>query len=390
MIYKAMKYLLSSVVALLVGGVTMTSCQNEDELTVKGEAEVVAVVPDKVLDDANPFATRSSLIYEQTGTTTAVMRFDWETTDQIGVFNVIEPAEGSTNIPFTFKEYKPELKPTYGSAASFSNDNYFFSRNYYWVAYSPYKAMSNGGVRTKVLSYDNISITYTGQAQQTNATPKGMLPGATNSGYGEESEKKASAHLADYDYLISAPAQPGDDGWTKFYFQHVGSTVRFFLWFPEGAFGGAGKSAKITNISVVHKNSNVLVSDAVLAVGQETMESVSTQPNFTVKSTTTTQKLDLKCTGTDGSGISVPDHGYMIAYMEFFPTNIGDKDCLLYITAEVDGMTRYFRSKPLYALNIESGHLYQWATMDFDAPIQLTSTLAKWQDVWAEEIDITL
>lgn len=415
MTYKAIKYIMLYFAALLVCGVAMTACQSEDELLkeVESDAKVIIVVPDKILENANSI-TRSSLAFD----TNSTMKFSWQEEDKIGVFNVSLPAtltrssrgvgdedessagqdQGESvqtskaeNVQFKFKPGSIQERED-GSFALFNNDNYSFSKENYWVAYSPYLCVPYANGRTKVTEYNSIPLTYKGQRQYTNAVPNGKHPNQSykdhDPEYTLESEKKASIYLGEFDYMISNATQPDDKGFTTFTFSHVGSTIRLFLQFPAGAFGGSGKSAKVTSMSVISKGFH-LVSDVELEILPYSADNTSTYREKE-SSKTLTNKLDLTCTGEGGTGISVPDNGYLISYMEFYPSEIPDKDCLLYVTAIVDGVEKHFRSKPLPAKTIVAGKLYQWKPTEWDDPIELTATLATWQEILAEEINVNL
>ncbi len=368
-----------SLATLLLCGVAVTSCQSEDVLLeeVENDAKVIVIVPDKELEDANAM-TRSVLSFD----TKSSMKYGWEQNDKVGVFNVALPDnEVGDNIQFQFKP-KTQNVIENGLSARFNNDNYSFSTDYYWVAYAPYTFHP---LDKKVTAFDNLPITYKGQRQYSSPVPNGQHPN-TDQGYSLESEAMASKYLSEYDYMISNATQPDETGFTTFTFSHVGSTIRFFLQFPADAFGGNGKSAQVTSMSVLSKGSN-LVSDVELAILPYSADNTST---YREKSKTTTNKLDLTCTGEDGKGISVPDNGYLITYMEFYPSVIPNEDCLLYVTAIVDGVEKHYRSEPLPAKTIVAGKLYQWKPTEWDTPIELTATLATWQEVLASPIDINL
>lgn len=372
---RAIKYLFYISTILLISGWTLVSCQSEDSLAEEHtESDVVFFVPDKVLEDAN---TRAS--YSLVGGSKMV--YSWDTNDQIGVFNVSQ-IENSTNMEFTYKPNSSLVKDN-GVYARFSNDDFSFEP-YFWVAYAPYTCYDDGGNRKKILKYNDIKLTYSGQRQTVNAVPNGQHP-KEDKDYTDDSEKAACQYLVNYDYLISAPTKPEEGSKMTFPFQHLGSTVRFFIQFPEGGFGGG--TGYVKGMRIVSKAGTPFKSDVELTLKHCTKADDS---SFEVKSTTPSNEQYLNLTNDEGQGIAVPDNGYLISYMEFYPCTVADKTCFLYLTVDVNGVEKNFRSELLPAKTIVAGKLYQWKPTAFDTPIELTATLATWQEIIAEDIDVNL
>lgn len=378
-------YTLFLVVTLVVGGVMIASCMRDELLENMNEARVCAIAPDKELAvDEYEACTRTTLVF-----TGSAMKFGWLTTDSIGVFNISFSKDESPRINFTYKGPRATSDANSASAL-FSNSNYSFNTENYWVAYSPLKCVQDEtNERIAVASYGEIKLSYTGQKHHTNATPLDIsnIPEEEMKYYGSETE--ASKYLADYDFMISAPTQPDENGMTTFNFKHVGSTLRFFMQFPEGAFGGSGSVAKVKSVSLLSK-SGKLVSDVTLAIKDYTAYSTDGSSSFTETSKTEVNKLDLTCTGTDGSGIAVPDKGFLITYMEVYPFSVEANDCILYVVAEVNGVEKTYRSAGLPAKTIVAGKVYQWKPENWDTPIELTATLATWQEIIAKSTNINI
>ena len=393
-----------------------TACSNDDDVAVPDtETLVTAIVPDKILytDDellARGNVTRSILKFDLGKSR---MVFEWEGNEAIGVFYVSTTpvsapartraeatAEGSEggesagsesgtvtdadreredaaqktqNTEFTFKGNIQNTENS--SIARFSNDNFAFDSNKFMVAYSPYRPNGN-----KPESRDVIKVSYVGQNAKANGTPKGIKPANAGSEYSAETEKQASSHLGAYDFLISDPIKPVPVGATIFQFKHVGATLRLYMRFPEGAFGGSGKKAKVKSLRVLTPGrTDLLVSDATLKINRN---ETGTSPSYTEveNEKTTTGSLELKF-GTGGAGFEVPDNGDLISYMEFYPTNIPANTAILHVTVEVDGVERYFKSKYMTQVNISAGYLYQWNALQYEDIIELTATLQPWQDI---------
>lgn len=381
--YKAIKYIMFSLATLLLCGVALPSCQSE-EYDIEDEGNIVnVIVPNKVWDEME-LCTRSSLAYWN-----ASMKFSWAGQDEIGAFNVTEDADKVDNVGFVIKP-GTEVITSSGSSAKFSSPDWSVDENTYWVAYSPYKCFASAKGRTKVMQYDEIKLSYEGQKQYDNAAIGGDYNGTGK--HTEASEADACKFLGEYDYMISNPVKPTTEGYTTFKFNHVGATVRFFVQFPKGAFGG--KTATITSMSVLNSESK-LVKSVTLEINKNTD---GTNAAYQVKKDENNQdkiertnKFDLVFKDSNNAGLTVPDNGYVVAYMEFYPVHILENTSYLYFTAIIDGVEKYFRSKQtLPERNFEAGKLYQWKPTEWDTPIELTATLATWQEVLASPIDINL
>ncbi len=376
MIYKSVKYLLYSFATLLACSVVLVSCQNEEYEQGEEENLVSVIVPNKTLEDAD-LATRSALAYWN-----STMKFSWTGQAEIGAFNVTVPADNAQNIAFVIKTGTETISAT-GSTAKFSSPDWYVDEDTYWVAYSPYKCVPSTSGRDKVLNYGEIELSYEGQKQYKNAAIGGDYYGTGC--HTEASEAEACEFLGDYDYMISDPVKPTKEGYTTFKFKHVGATVRFFVQFPQGAFGG--KSATITSMSVLNSG-NELVKKATLAINTN---AEGQNPSYSEISVANTNKLDLVFKDSENAGLTIPDNGYVVAYMEFYPGDISKNKTHLYFTAIVDGVERFFRSKEnLPGKTFVAGKLYQWKPTEWDTPIELTATLATWQEVLAQETDISL
>ncbi|MBQ0143225.1 MAG: hypothetical protein KBT06_10620 [Prevotellaceae bacterium] len=364
------------------------SCQNNEDARADvedDEPKVRAIVPDMILEDEDIFVTRSALVYQKPN-----MMFSWESSDQIGVFNIGIDAVPGGNVPFYFKRVDSYNENS--TTARFINGNFSFSDDTYWAACSPRACVytvseSNGGatISSKSLAseYDVINLTYRGQTQVANAHPEGLKPVSGTVGYSYETEAKASSHLGAYDYLISQPTVPDETGFTTFYFDHVGSTIRFYVLFPEGSFGGSGKKGYVTSMKVIDEDAD-FVTDVTLGIKKRLRsETVNTAEKSyeVIGEPTKVNNITMYLKAEDGGGVMVPDHGYFVTYMQVYPTSVAEGKCHLEFTVMVDGVKRYFRSQPLPAKTFEAGHVHMWQTQSFDTPIELTATLLPWEDI---------
>lgn len=374
---KKLSYILTILLFQTSFAMLHTSCSTIDDDEIVDEAHTIyAIAPDLINDDGDPvLQSRSSLAYN---TASKIMQFAWDKNDMLGVFDILvapNAEDGSAlseNMPFYYKSaYEGDA-----TKARFQNGQFTYSTDDFWVACSPY--LCNNGTndeRGKVTDYSNIRLTYRGQRQLVNA---------------RENEANGSKHLGAYDYMISTPTTPdAEDGRMTFNFDHVGATVRLYMRFPEGSFGGSGKKGYVKDISVIYtgsENPNPFVTDVTIGINQYTGsgESYSEKTGTRV----TANKMTLACGTVGTKGIEVADHAYFITYMEFYPTWVEAESCYLFLTVEVDGVEHYFKSKPLEAKNIQAGHLVQWTTGNFNEPIELvTATLVPWEDLNGGEIN---
>lgn len=365
-------YILISVLSVMM----LDACQKGEEPSDIAKAEIGAEVPDMYVEDNDPL-TRTSLVYEKPN-----MKFEWQDDDKIGVFCISYEANtpGALNTQFDMVQGSGRHEGS-SALARFVNNQYSFSTEQYWVAYSPYNCnLNSNGTRGKVLQYDDIMLSYEGQTQSSNAT-NGEQPTLIDPALWHELETKAAAHLGAYDYLISAPAKPQTENFAIFRFEHVGSTIRFYLRFPDGGFGGAGKTAEVESLELIYDGDGEPFASKVHL--EILPYSESNTSSFRVKqgglTLSKTQKLFFKT--SEGKGIDVIDHGYFIAYMQFYPFSVEANSCHLFLTTKVDGKEKYFKSAPLPGKTIGAGVASQWSTGTFTEPIELTATIAPWEDV---------
>lgn len=374
------KNIIYILLTLFVSVLVCQSCKKDEVPDEDDMPKINVEVPDLELDEEGILPTRTSLAYVNAS---KKMLFNWENGDRVGVFNVFSPASEARATLFSYIPNSGAHDDGTTATARFINSNYSFDQEHLWVAYCPALCVSSGEGDDRVLitNYEEFQLTYRGQTQSANGTPKGEYPDDTDSGYTLESEAKASQHLGAYDYLISDPSKPSEDGQMTFKFSHVGSTVRFYVLFPEGAFGGNGKVGRVTSMSVINEEGQ-LVSDVKLKIKPQTSITAVTPSYEEVEnSKITTKQLTLNfCDEQGEEGVEVPDYGYFIAYMKFYPVKLA-AGSYLHFTVMVDGVKKYFKSKPLTAKNMKPGKLYQWTTGDFNTPIELTATLLPWEDI---------
>ncbi len=337
--------------------------------------------------------TRGTLYLEN-----AMMRFDWNEGDKIAVYPLYKPGTGQDieAIDESHVQVLTYLQNVDGgsglSKAEFSPNGKKYVLNVKntkdFVAWAPY--LSGEDFKDREIpefGYTEMPVTYENQIQSANVEMGHYDPTKSDEmALLLASEKRASAHLGNYDYLY-AQAEQGNTGYTCFDFSHVQATVRFYMQIPESE-----NPQVFDSLVIYHKF------EAPDRVGVNFVEkgkfSLETQKMTVYKKT---NKLKLKL-GTETEGMDLIDHEVgsetegkyksiykrgdrylLIAYMQMYPVNI-TLDAMQLPTLYLYGHTgteaggnlkhTYYKAR-LTKKNIEAGKWYQWATtLDEEQPIQ--------------------
>ena len=329
-----------------------------------------------------------SLLYLQDGK----MKFEWQTTDSIAVYPMY--VEGTDqefeSIGQSMRQvlfYRNNTTGDNGIAkAEFSINEEKYILNIAntkdFVAWSPYRY--DRGIPE--MGYTEMPVTYENQIQSANVE----LGHYVTSDEAEmalylESEKAASAHLGDFDYLY-AQAEQGNTGYTCFDFSHLQATVRFYMLIPEPE-----KPQVFDSLIVYHKFDSDGVGVNFVSKGKFNLDDMS----FSVDKKVSKLKLKLgtdreglnlidKTEGSDTEGKYLPKYKrngkyYLIAYMQVYPVDMTDEHILmptLYLCGHTGtegggDLKKNFYKARLAKKNIEAGKWYQWSTtLDEDEPIE--------------------
>lgn len=332
--------------------------------------------------------TRGTLYLEN-----AMMRFDWNEGDKIAVYPLYKPGTGQDikAISESHVQVLTYLQNVDGgsglSKAEFSSNGEKFVLNVKntkdFVAWAP--CLSGKGFEDRVvpeLGYTEMPVTYENQIQSANVEMGHYVPTKSDEmALLLASEKRASAHLGNYDYLYAQAEQAGT-GYTCFTFSHVQATVRFYMQIPES------ENPQVFDSLVIYHKFEAPGREGDNFVEKGTF-SLETQ-RMTVDKKTNKLKLKL---GTETEGMDLIDHEtgkyksiykrgdryFLIAYMQMYPVNItmdAMHEPTLYLyghtgTKAEDNLKHTYYKARLAKKNIEAGKWYQWATtLDEEQPIQ--------------------
>ena len=332
--------------------------------------------------------TRGTLYLEN-----AMMRFDWNEGDSIAVYPLYKPGTGQdikaiSESKVQVLTYLQNVDGGSGlSKAEFSRTGEKFVLNVKntkdFVAWAP--CLSGEGFEDRVVpesGYTEMPVTYENQIQSANVEMGHYVPTKSDEmALLLASEKRASAHLGNYDYLYAQAEQAGT-GYTCFTFSHVQATVRFYMQIPES------ENPQVFDSLVIYHKFEAPGREGVNFV-EKGKFSLETQ-RMTVDKKTNKLKLKL---GTETEGMYLIDHEtgkyksiykrgdryFLIAYMQMYPVNITSdamQEPTLYLYGHTGTKTEgnlkhtYYKAR-LAKKNIEAGKWYQWATtLDEEQPIQ--------------------
>lgn len=373
--------MMKKIYAIIITILSLTACSSDTELPAPphiGQEEPqgirVEIEAPYGLGDAD-VASRSSLYYDDAKN---IMEFEWDNSDCIGVFSLTDDPARSQQLKFTQIE---DPSNTSMLRTFMTNDKKLqVSTQYRYLAYLPY-------FPDHELDYTIIPVDYTGQRQTKPVNFTKYRTDKSNADY-KKSQKEASAHLGDYDFLCTGPTDPTPNGGILFKMNRMGAIVRFWI--------------------VIDPKNNYVYDELQL---------VNNSKKFTTKATMDANALTLTATeqsnvmslqlGVDGFDLSDPTNngsystnpfydwkketntytGYIMAYMMLAPINLQGDDVeksVLYITAhEKDHPERkhYFKSPGLSKPNLRPNSFYKWTVYPEDMPIELTSiTVEEWRE----------
>ncbi len=222
---------------------TLFSCSDSDiagissgeeengEFTVTGTMANVAVFEEGA-GEQDGIRSKAQVYYDRVG---GKLMFSWykpasddveydTKVDKIGIF-----AATNSEVQMGYK-LNPDVDliqketTTTGTFMSMDPDVENFTNGTRYYSYYPYN--SAGGFTSA-----NVPISYAGQVQTANEQ-MGYYFNWDDPEY-LESEKEAAAHLGKYNYMVSSATSPTDQ-YVKFYYNHVGSIVRFYMTCPSG------------------------------------------------------------------------------------------------------------------------------------------------------------
>lgn len=323
--------------------------------------------------------TRSSLTFDFVK---KIMKFSWDDSednkDKIGVL----PESGEKNAQ---QEYILTVKSSDLNAKFTQEDpdvNYPVGKGSKYYSYRPVVSTHEGGLL--------VPVSFLNQKQTESPNMRAYYKREADT-HGEntpnldtynESEKAASAHLGNYDFLVASCVAPSDNQ-LAFSYKRLGAIVRFYIRCPEQVY--------YDSIQVVNKDANFIIK-ADMDVTQSNSELAF--KNNPVTSHVVSMEFDhLNNTGgvhgfnLDNSNNDNPywrdteeaskKIGYIVAYMMFAPidlkpTNICQSTLYLIGHDKNNNKKYYQATAKLSRITIKQNNVQQWAPAGFgpDTPIE--------------------
>jgi hypothetical protein len=324
---------------LLAIATMMASCSHDVvEKSVFKVDEVSATLPE--LEDGNVM-TRSSLIYDSND---KKMHFTWESGDTIGVFAVNDVSGRRQQVPFILTNGAGTIA---GGFETSDESMRTIEKDKKYIAFRPYS--------TKEDDYAKLDLTYKNQVAK--AFPKMkyfQFSGNTNKNIEkyQESEKDASAHLTNTDYMVSDPTIALQDGHCAFEFARIGAVVRFYLKSPNNII--------YDGLQLVAKGKQFVMTGMFNAENKKIIPLITNNTmNLTFSPT-----LDLR---KEDSDYYYKGAGYIVTYMMVAPIDLRDAEEISIYLKGHDGVgnSHYYKSKgKLEKPNLTANMFYQWTSAD--------------------------
>lgn len=314
--------------------------------------------------------TRSSLYYYHEETP-AGMAFRWTQGEKVGVFET----RNSENQQVTITS-EIESSGKTSTARFYINDasvNYWFNGLYY--AYRPYNAAVGEGT----ISNSAIPVDYTGQTQTANVKMS-LWTNADKTDY-VASEKAASAHLGDKDYLVSSATSFAGGG-IHFDMKRLGGIVRFYLVAPKN--GANTEEIKYKELQLVNKDHYFTLETTMSLPAQALADTPKTKSHMIslALSDETNHSFDFTNSDTRHDYYYSKYGNMIVAYMIMAPVNLTTKSTLYLIGEDSHGENRYF-SKEISAKDIHADFLHQWSLSNIapDEPITFNAiSVEEWKE----------
>lgn len=386
-------------ILMAVGVMLVASCSSDDVISDGGNANDGYIGTSGTIAALEFDDTRSSQVFSSTG-----MTFSWEDGDAIRIYpKFLDNGEQ----PFTSAETAPGLQLTLipGSLTTVSDgkvrgnfgvdgERYVLNMDGSLGKSTEYLTIYPDNDKTPEQGYTAIPVDYTGQTQASN-----VKLGYYNTGDEEDSEKymaserAASAHLGDYDYLYGAATQSAD-GNTHFEFQHLQATIRLYMEVPEPE-----NPQIFDSLMILHNFDSSSTLYKFTTRGTLNLETQTLTP--TVQPKTVSLKLgangfDLRDYNEDTDEYSATYSDeykrngkyYIVAYMELYPVDMTLDNILtptLYLCGhrgEGQNEVRTYYKASLSKKKILAGKAYQWTTTpDDEEPITFEIlTVQQWEE----------
>lgn len=359
--------------------------EKEEEIPQPVDESATTVRLDPITVSGDP-GSRAYLFYDKVFST--VFSFEWNGGESLGVFAydsqhpqqiefklVDEQSDSSNSLSRMIKPAKDGVNP--------------LTKNTYYVAYFPY----NSGFS----NYTNIPIDYRNQVQAGHvdmsvyfdATPTNKDKYNTYL----TSEKSASSHLSNYDYLCTSPQTTNYKSGINFSLKRVGAISRFYCKVKSGL---VYDSLQFYNPKMDFDVVGTI--DASKSAG-EALTATKTAHTMSLKFGTW-NGLDVSGFDMTLKADSEPEDGtyfdyynntytpYLVAYLMMAPADFSSSTVgasTLYLFAHEKGdkdKKHYFKAELASKPNITNNSLYRWSPKpDVDDPIEFEEiTVEQWRE----------
>lgn len=359
----------------------LASCSTEDVFDETPVAGIKAGTEAAISEMPLAEESRSALAYDN-----GSMLFTWNNGDKIAIYPKFISAEVQR---FPDADASPQVVYTYVSGGDTPQQRGVVigafgvteeestkldiegSHNFY--AWYPYR--SEGPLAAPELGYRHMPVDYEGQVQSKNVE---IAYYQKDDEKYLASERTASAHLAQYDYM-AAEAEQGEDLYTYFGFNHLQATVRFYMKVPNPDL-----DQTFDSLLLFRKNDGGLEQYNFVSKGYYDMQEMDfiTEDDEYKLEQPAMLKLKLGEEGFDlidreanssryGKTSDLYKRGdnyILIAYMAVAPVNLtldAHPKPILYLCAHTgtgDDMVKRYYKATLSKKNIEAGYLYQWSS----------------------------
>ena len=375
--------------------------------------------------DTDPVSSKSALYYDRKN---SKLKFTWKERDETGVY-----AEGTEYQQLAFI-VDPESIEEQGTSVQGvfepkdKGAGYPIAAGHTYYSYFPYNSAT--------VDYNHVPATFRGQVQSANDRMRLNWGERTTEELATflQSEKDAAAHTGAYDYMAST-ATATAAAHVHFYYQHLVSFVRFYMYCPGIVPGTTTKPEDdffIDSLQVVNDEADFIL-DATIDLAVEPRGFTATKTSH-VMSLKFIPCIDMSNVLEDDTKVTYDYwrksatngkyYGYIMAYMVLAPIDLTEKpNSKLYLYARkaisyyanvaeyneakgtsltAEGFAALAKSEKiktfvrkayvatLSQIKFEAGSHYQWNATAYDPeePIHFTPvTLEDWTEV-EETIDM--
>lgn len=359
----------------------LTACTSDESLVDVQEQEqdygkIVVTMPQP--EKSGVIESRSMLYYDKFAGNN--MLFGWEQSDKLGVFPYnVEDITHLQQIRF-YQDEDSGSDPLHRTFLIYAEnqENVTLEPGETYVAYFPYSSQQNS--YTMPVSYRNQK--QIGIVDMRHYFETGINE-ADRAAY-VASEKEASKHLGEYDYLCSAPTKSQIFGGINLQMKRVGSIVRFYIKYPaadkvytELQLFNSGADFVLDGTIDIKKIFNPNVAEQERKINE-------TNTNHVVTLQLGDNGFDIGTQNADNPFYNINNkNAYLIAYMMLAPIDLSASSIpqsVLYLIAHDQGNPEnkhYYKATLSAKPNLKPNIFHQWSInngSDNEQPIEFVET----------------